>query len=204
MASELYKNVTVNTVKSPANPTTTNRAYRGLSTVNPENNSKTLYDIGLIKQDLLNHFHIRQGEKLENPEFGTIIWDALFEPLTPSMEEAIAENVKRIVNSDPRVIVNQIVIDTYESGIIITTGSYDPRNNYTQSYFNLTRGVVNPRFWEYEYSSSIDPTGSYLAPYITTIGLYDDALNMVAVAKLPEPIKSLPDYPVNFIVRFDT
>ena len=119
MASELYKNVTVNTVKSPANPTSTNRAYRGLSTVNPENNSKTLYDIGLIKQDLLNHFHIRQGEKLENPEFGTIIWDALFEPLTPSMEEAIAENVKRIVNSDPRVVVNQVVIDTYESGIII-------------------------------------------------------------------------------------
>jgi hypothetical protein len=27
---------------------------------------------------------------------------------------------------------------------------------------------------------------------------------MVAVAKLPQPIKSLPDYPLNFIVRFDT
>lgn len=59
-------------------------------------------------------------------------------------------------------------------------------------------------FADYEYSSSIDPTGSYLAPYITTIGLYDDDLNMVAVAKLPQPIKSLPDYPVNFIIRFDT
>ena len=92
----------------------------------------------------------------------------------------------------------------YESGFIITSASYDPRNNYTQSYFNVTRGTINPIFWEYENSSSQDPTGSYLAPYITTIGLYDDALNMVAVAKLPEPIKSLPDYPVNFIVRFDT
>jgi len=92
----------------------------------------------------------------------------------------------------------------YESGTIVTSGSYDPRNNYTQSYFNLTRGVINPIFWEYENSSSNDDTGSFLAPYITTIGLYDDALNMVAVAKLPEPIKSLPDYPVNFIVRFDT
>jgi hypothetical protein len=92
----------------------------------------------------------------------------------------------------------------YESGIIVTSGSYDPRNNYTQSYFNVTRGIINPIFWEYDNSSSQDPTGSYLAPYITTIGLYDDELNMVAVAKLPEPIKSLPDYPVNFIVRFDT
>ena len=54
------------------------------------------------------------------------------------------------------------------------------------------------------YSSSLDSTGSYLAPYITTIGLYDDNLNMVAVAKLPQPIKSLPDYPVNFIIRFDS
>tara|TARA_B110000285_G_C15027023_1_gene564683 strand:- start:719 stop:1156 length:438 start_codon:yes stop_codon:yes gene_type:complete len=119
MASELYKNITVTSSSSPNNPATANRAYRGLSTVNPENVSKTLYDIGLIKQDLLNHFHIRQGEKLENPEFGTIIWDAIFEPMTPSMEEAIAENVKQIVNSDPRIVVNKIVIDSYESGILI-------------------------------------------------------------------------------------
>ena len=67
---------------------------------------------------------------------------------------------------------------------------------------------INPNvfasFDDYFESGSVDPTGSYLAPYITTIGLYDDNLNMVAVAKLPKAIKSLPDYPVNFIVRFDT
>lgn len=63
---------------------------------------------------------------------------------------------------------------------------------------------VTGGFADYEYSSSLDRTGSYLAPYITTIGLYDEELNMVAVAKLPQPIKSLPDYPVNFIIRFDT
>jgi hypothetical protein len=64
--------------------------------------------------------------------------------------------------------------------------------------------TVTGGFADYEYSSSIDRTGSFLAPYITTIGLYDNDLNMVAVAKLPQPIKSLPDYPVNFIIRFDT
>jgi hypothetical protein len=70
------------------------------------------------------------------------------------------------------------------------------------------RSTINPLkvggFADYLYSGSVDPTGSYLAPYITTIALYDDGLNMVAVAKLPQPIKSLPDYPINFIVRFDT
>jgi len=59
-------------------------------------------------------------------------------------------------------------------------------------------------FDDYFVSGSVDPTGSYLAPYITTIGLYDDNLDMIAVAKLPQPIKSLPDYPLNFIIRFDT
>ncbi len=57
---------------------------------------------------------------------------------------------------------------------------------------------------DYYNSSSVDPTGSYLAPYITTIGLYDDNGDMVAVAKLPKPIKNLPDYDLNFLIRFDT
>ena len=61
-----------------------------------------------------------------------------------------------------------------------------------------------PQFSEYEYSSSVDLTGSYLAPYITTIGLYDENMDMVAVAKLAKPVKSMPDLPVNFLVRFDT
>jgi len=57
---------------------------------------------------------------------------------------------------------------------------------------------------DYFMSSSIDPTGSYLAPYITTIGIFDDDGDMVAIAKLPNPIKNLPDYDINFLIRFDT
>ena len=59
-------------------------------------------------------------------------------------------------------------------------------------------------FEHYDLSGSVDSTGSFLAPFITTIGLYDDNCDLVAVAKLPQPIKSEPDIPVNFIVRFDT
>lgn len=57
---------------------------------------------------------------------------------------------------------------------------------------------------DYFSSASVDPTGSYLTTYVTTIGLYDDSGDMIAVAKLPTPIKNLPDYDLNFIVRFDT
>ena len=81
MQQDLYKQVEVNTTQQ--NKFDYNRkTYKGLSTVNPESNSVSLYDIALIKQDIINHFHIRQGEKLSDPRFGTIIWDMLFEPYT--------------------------------------------------------------------------------------------------------------------------
>jgi hypothetical protein len=59
-------------------------------------------------------------------------------------------------------------------------------------------------FEHWDLSGSVDSTGSFLSPFITTIGLYDDDCDLVAVAKLPKPIKSDPELPVNFIVRFDT
>jgi len=74
----------------------------------------------------------------------------------------------------------------------------------TSSFYDAGIKWVRGAFNQYEASSSLDQTGSFLAPMITTIALYDNELNMVAVAKLPQPIKSLPDYPVNFIIRFDT
>jgi hypothetical protein len=63
---------------------------------------------------------------------------------------------------------------------------------------------VSGGFEHYELSGSVDSTGSFLAPFITTVGLYDDNCDLVAVAKLPQPIKSEPDITVNFIIRFDT
>ena len=129
LEKNLYKQVTVKSNKRLQDQGIGSRAYRGISTVNPDNSSTVLYDLALIKQDLLNHFHIRQGEKLSDPEFGTIIWDALFEPLTDQMKDAIKENVTQIVNYDPRVTVNNVTIDQYESGLQINVSmTYLPYN----------------------------------------------------------------------------
>jgi hypothetical protein len=67
--------------------------------------------------------------------------------------------------------------------------------------FNLTQ--VDPTFYNYLESSSIDKTGSYQSPYVTSIGLYNENYEMVAVAKLGKPIKVLQNDPLNFIVRID-
>lgn len=95
------------------------KTYKGFSTVSPDSESFSLYDFSLIKQDLINHFHIRQGERLENPEFGTIIWDMIFEPLTETTKRLIIKNVEDIINYDPRVVADQVIVTTYESGIQI-------------------------------------------------------------------------------------
>lgn len=70
-----------------------------------------------------------------------------------------------------------------------------------QSKVNLS---VYGGFDDVYVSQSIDPTGSFLTPFVTTIGLYDDNNDLLAVAKLPKPVKSEVDIPLNFIVRFDT
>lgn len=95
------------------------KMYKGFSTVNPNTENFALYDFQLIQQDILNHFHVRQGERLMNPEFGTIIWDLLFEPLTEELKELIIQNVNQIVNYDPRVRAENPVITQYENGIQI-------------------------------------------------------------------------------------
>jgi hypothetical protein len=62
--------------------------------------------------------------------------------------------------------------------------------------------LINTNFLNYSALSKVDPTGSYLAPVVTSIGLYDGT-ELVAIAKLGSPIKIIPDFPFNFVVKMD-
>jgi hypothetical protein len=75
----------------------------------------------------------------------------------------------------------------------------DHMNNLSQRNAIPT---IRADFMDYERLASADRTGSYLAPLATTIGLYS-GLDLVAVAKLANPIKITPEMPINFIVRMD-
>jgi len=141
----LYKQIEVKSNTKHKVPPT-QKSYKGISTANPNNTSFTLHDIALIKQDIINHFHISQGEKLENPEFGTIIWDAIHEPLTDDLKEAIGKNVTDIVNYDPRVQVNDVVVTAYESGLQVECDLTYLPYNITESMrmkFDEEAGLIN-------------------------------------------------------------
>jgi phage baseplate assembly protein W len=113
--------------------------YRGFSSKSSSKKFK-LYDIDLVKQDLINHFYIRKGEKLENPEFGTIIWDMIYEPFTEESKRLISKDVEDIVNYDPRVVVNEVEIDSTEFGMRIQINlTYVPFNINEKMTFDFDK-----------------------------------------------------------------
>ena len=46
-------------------------------------------------------------------------------------------------------------------------------------------------------------TGSYFSPYVTTIGLYDNAYNLLAVAKLAQPLPTSAVTDTSILVNLD-
>jgi hypothetical protein len=114
---------------------------------------------------------------------------------------SVLENEFNYSQNPTAVIEDGGVVNTYT---VQRPGSIRPDDLVEASFYNAGTKIINNEFAYYEDYVNADPTGSFLAPYITTIGLYDNELNMVAVAKLPQPIKSTPDYPINFIIRFDS
>ena len=140
MANRLYnqKRVAVNKA-SVGNANTGSFTYKGFSSKETKNNFK-LYDIDLVKQDLINHFHIKKGEKLENPDFGTVIWDLLFEPMTEEVKKLIAKDVEDIINYDPRITVNSVSVDSTDQGIQISADLiYLPFNISERMTFDFDR-----------------------------------------------------------------
>jgi len=146
MTSKLYNRKIVATNKFASVIQDTGAfTYKGFSSTS--NNDKfKLYDIDLVKQDLINHFYIRKGEKLENPEFGTIIWDMIFEPFTEEAKRLIAKDVEDIVNYDPRVTVNEVQVDSTDFGMRIQIDlTYIPFNvNESMTLdFDKTNAIIN-------------------------------------------------------------
>ena len=102
--------------------------FKGFSSRAEQKNFK-LYDFEVAKQDLINRLSIRKGERVENPEFGTIIYDALFEPFTDALKDDILEDITANLNADPRISTEEILVTEADKGIAIqATITYVPLN----------------------------------------------------------------------------
>ena len=111
--------------------------FKGFSSRAEYQNFK-LYDFEVAKQDLINRLSVRKGERVENPEFGTIIYDAIFEPFTEALKDAILEDVTENLNADPRLSTSDITVREADKGIAIQASiTYVPLNITEKLSFNF-------------------------------------------------------------------
>ena len=102
--------------------------FKGFSSRAEMRNFK-LYDFECAKQDMINRLSVRKGERVENPEFGTMIYDAIFEPLTDILKDAIVEDITANLNADPRIAAQEIILTEEQHGISIQASvTYVPLN----------------------------------------------------------------------------
>lgn len=93
-------------VGSIVNPVITGRKFR-------------LVDEQLVVQDLINAFNIPQGSKVGQPGYGTTLWSFIFEPATTDTQFKIEAEVRRVIELDPRIIVNTVKTYPEEHGMLI-------------------------------------------------------------------------------------
>lgn len=118
------------------------KTYKGFCSRADETNFK-LYDFQLVKQNLMNRLSVRKGERVENPEFGTIIYDVLFEPLTDSLKQLIVEDITKNLNADSRISTQDITVTQKDHGISIqATISYVPYNITENLLLNFTENSI--------------------------------------------------------------
>jgi phage baseplate assembly protein W len=79
----------------------------------------TLTGFELIKRDLLNAFNIRQGQLPGRPNYGTSLWEYLFENQVEELQIQITNEVQRVAGGDPRIYINDVQMYPQENGLLI-------------------------------------------------------------------------------------
>lgn len=96
-------------------------------------------DSQLVIQDLVNSFNIPKGQKVGQPEYGTTLWDFIFDPNTADVQIQLENEIRRVASLDPRLILNSVVSYPQENGILIEVElAVAPFNNadVLQLFFN--------------------------------------------------------------------
>ncbi len=115
-----YKNLVIQSTNYNSSQSIARKhLYKGFSTNLTLDGSPKIYDFDLIKQDIINHFSTRKGERVMNPEFGTIIWDLIMEPLTEEVTNLLSNDINTICSYDPRVSPLEIKINEYDKGYLV-------------------------------------------------------------------------------------
>lgn len=98
-----------------------------------QHTSYRLTDTQLVIQDLLNALNIPRGQLPGRPEFGTDLWNYVFDPNTLDLQDKIKEEFVRLIRYDPRLILGPINILVQDHEILVDVElAIAPMNNTTR------------------------------------------------------------------------
>jgi hypothetical protein len=107
------------------------------------------------------------------------------------------------VISSPNYIYGNILQTPYTASYksTVTTNELNVVTKLDAGDFNMSLNPTLTADNDITYQNFV--TGSDFSPYITTIGLYNDAGQLLMVGKLAQPIKKRRDVDMNFLLRID-
>jgi len=113
--------------------------YKGYSSFEFEKNKTlALRDVELVKLDLLNHMFTQRGERIMMPNFGTTIRELVFEPMDGDTLDELYEQVKTVLDYDPRVeIIRLVVVPDYDINSVVVEATLYYLELDTVDDFNL-------------------------------------------------------------------
>ena len=91
--------------------------FYGYSSIG-RNKKFRLENLELIKRDLLNNLLIRQGTLPGRPNVGTDLWNYLFESIDDATLSQLDNEMRKSIQRDPRVKVEDILFFTQDNGLL--------------------------------------------------------------------------------------
>jgi len=153
------------------------------------------------------------GEYIENKPTGSIIEDSegrIIANETGFLEASEGDYVGDLIYTHGLAIFTEEKFAKYFSNLSSPDLSWKSTNPvYTANYtckvrdeeFNFS---LNPSSLKDEFGNIADNiSGSEFKPYVTTIGLYNDSQELIAVAKLGQPIPKSTDTDMTFTIKLD-
>jgi hypothetical protein len=108
-----------------------------------------------------------------------------------------------VVVSSPHYRYHSVLNDPYTVNYksTVTIHEFSTIAKLDAGDFNMSTNLTLTKDDDTTYQSFV--SGSDFAPYITTIGLYNDAGELLAIGKLAQPIRKRNDVDMNFLIRID-
>jgi hypothetical protein len=112
------------------------------------------------------------------------------------------KNEHFVYENEVRCVIQNTEFNLSYNPTLLVSGSQYITKKLGSDEYTLT-GSIDNTLKSFATGSTL-PSGSFFTPYATTLGLYNDNNELLAVAKFGKPILMSPYTDMTFVVKYDT